>query len=366
MFSINRNLFTYLSAFFILTSTLSATTIKPTDQRIKIQGSLYHKALSNGSVEFFRFPNNVLKYMKDRRAKAKKPSNAETTSGVKLLFKTDAKDISLKFKINKGTVDRGSDFAVYKNGKLWKELRFRKKKTESYPFEFTMKLTNDSSEAVVYTVALPSYSNPIFCGMTLNDGAELKEFSVEPKKVYVAYGDSVSHGTGQRSASYLTWPYKLSEKLGFELYNIAIGGSSIDPERLSMFKDFKKIDLLTVYIGINDAGKKSPEEFKKAYANLLSTIRASHPETKIVCISMHTMPEGKKGRGGFLLSDYAQPVKDVVAAMKAEGDNNILLVDGTQLAGLEDAMSPGNVHLSIKGADKWANKLYGKIKEFVK
>jgi lysophospholipase L1-like esterase len=101
---------------------------------------------------------------------------------------------------------------------------------------------------------------------------------------------------------------------------------------------------------------KTPEQYKKAYDEALSIIRKYHPKTKIFCITIHTMPEGKKGRFAPMAA-YRKPVEEIVAARRAAGDKNLFLVKGTELVGLDGAATPGNVHLSIDGADTWAKNL---------
>lgn len=63
--------------------------------------------------------------------------------------------------------------------------------------------------------------------MKLEGDYQLEAFAPAQRKIYVGYGDSVSHGTGQKSASYLTWPYQLAEKIDYEVYSLAVGGASI-------------------------------------------------------------------------------------------------------------------------------------------
>jgi lysophospholipase L1-like esterase len=199
--------------------------------------------------------------------------------------------------------------------------------------------------------------------MELDKGKKLLSYSPPKKPLYVAYGDSVSHGTGQKSASYLTWPYKLAEKLGYDYYSLAVGGAKIKLPVVECFQYFDQVDLVTFYLGINDAASKTVAEYKKDYDDALGIIRKYHPTAKIFCITMHTIPEDKVGKFTKVpLIQYRQPVIDLIAARQKAGDKNIFLVDGTKLVGLDDAMNPGNVNLSVDGADKWAKNLYQKIK----
>jgi lysophospholipase L1-like esterase len=269
-----------------------------------------------------------------------------------MLFKTDSDHITLFFKVPDGFVHRGANWRVLQNGKVWKDIDFNAKQRD-----MTLDLVSATpGKPVVYTVVFPSWSDPLFHGIELDPGKKLLPFTPPSKPLYVAYGDSVSHGTGQRSATYLTWPHKLAQQLGYDFHSLAVGGASIKPEVVEAFKEFKHIDLITFYLGINDAGNKTPEQYRKAYDEALSIIRKYHPKTKIFCITIHSIPEDKKGRFAPLVA-YRKPVGQVVAARRAAGDENLFLVKGTDLVGLDGALNPGNVHLSIEGADTWAKNL---------
>ena len=337
----------------------------PDTDLIATTGVLAKEKRKDGGIEFKRFPDYILALYpagkirrngKDRGFMVA-GRKGRTTACVKLYFKTASKNIDMVFKIPDGYQNRGCDFRIYQNGKVWKDVKFPAKDKGG-----TLHIVSEHpGDSVLYTIAMPSWADPILYKMTLDDGAKLEPCQPPKRKLYVAYGDSVSHGTGQGSASYKTWPYILADLLGYDIHNLAIGGASIKPDFMEVFKEFKRIDLITIYIGINDAGNKTPAEFKKAYREMLETIRKYHPDTKIFCISIHSVPEDKRGRRGKLV-DYRQPVVDAVGERRATGDKNIYLVDGRKLVDIEDAMSPGNVHLSPEGAAKWARNLYKIVK----
>ena len=337
--------------------------VPPDTPLIATTGTASTEKRADGGVEFKRFTDGTLDlFPKCAIRKKGVPSGsfmvtgrkARTTACVKLYFKTSSKNIDMVFKIPEGYQNRGCDFRVYQDGGVWKDFRFPpKEKGGVLHIE-----SAHPGRSVLYTVAMPSWADPILYKMTLDDGAKLERCQPPGKKLYVAYGDSVSHGTGQGSASYKTWPYILADSLGYEVRNLAIGGASINLPLIEReFKELKHIDLITIYIGINDAGRSTPDEFKKHYAAMLETIRKHHPDTKIFCVSMHSVPEKKTGRKGFKLVEYRKPAEDAVKERQAAGDKNIYLVDGTKLVGLKDAATPGNVHLSPEGAAKWARNL---------
>lgn len=354
----------YLFLLLIFAAThinATAKDIAPNDANIHYQGIKFITEQNDGSRSYQRFSEEIYQLSPPRAKKGETVSSkkARTTPCVKMLFKTASPTIKLTFKTPPGYEHRGANFGVYQNGKWWKSLDFSSKTRD---MELVIQ-SETPGKTTVYTIAFPSWSNPRFYGMKLEDGHPLEDFTPRKKKIYVTYGDSVSHGTGQKSASYLTWPYQLAEKLDYEVYSLAVGGASIKLPVIEMFNQFEKIDLITIYIGINDSGRKSLEQFEKEYDSMLTIIRKKHPKTKIFCITMHAIPEDKTSKfTGTKLIDFRKPVAAVITQRQQQGDENLFLIHGESLTTLDDAMNPGNVHLSIDGAKHWAEKIYPQIK----
>jgi lysophospholipase L1-like esterase len=331
--------------------------IPPTHPDLHFKGVLSRRVAGDGGLELSRFPFEMYDtvFRRRRQAAPGKPvqPKARTTTGVELVFKTDSDHVTLFFKTPVGFEHRGANWRVRQNGRTWKDFDFPARQRE-----MTIELVSATpGKPVVYTVVFPSWSNPFFYGLTLDPGKKLLPYTPPHKPLYVAYGDSVSHGTGQKSATYLTWPYQLAQKLDYDFHSLAVGGASVKLDVVKVFQQFDQIALITFYLGINDSGNKTPAQYKKACADALALIRKHHPESKIFCITLHTLPADKKGRYAPLAA-YRQPLADVVTARRAAGDTNIFLVKGTELVGLDDAASPGNVHLSVAGARHWAEAIY--------
>jgi len=279
------HLFLLTCLLLLATSTYSKAneTIQANNPNIHYQGALFVTPHSNGSVSYQRFTDAIYQLSPPRTKKGESVAwqKAHTTPCVKMLFKTSSPTVKLTFKTPPDHMHRGANFGVYQNGQWWKSLDFPKNTRD-------MKLVIQSKtpgKPTLYTIALPSWSDPYFYGMELEKGHILEAITPAKKKIYVAYGDSVSHGTGQKSASYLTWPYQLAEKLDYEIYSLAVGGAKIKLSIVECFQYFDQVDLVTFYLGINDAASKTVEEYKKDYDDALGIIRKYHPHAKIFCIT---------------------------------------------------------------------------------
>jgi lysophospholipase L1-like esterase len=217
-------------------------------------------------------------------------------------------------------------------------------------------------------VSLPSFSEIALLRIEIDEEAELRPHARENKPVYVALGDSITHGTGQGNASHLSYPFLLSRKLDFTLYNLAVGGSGVPVGVGPMLGDFPRIDLITVLVGYNDwnGEGKTPAEYYDRYRQLLLAVRASHPKAVIVCISpLYTARQLSKITG-LTIDPFREVVYRLVREFQDQGDQQIYLVKGETITGkanLRDGGIKDPVHLSVEGAAQFAEQLHQWIRE---
>jgi lysophospholipase L1-like esterase len=347
----------YLVVFslFSFSFMLSAAEVAPGDSRILVRGCKYPQ-LAEGSMSFPRFSAET--YSAPKKDLGFNEGKATTTSGVRLMFKSDASAIRLKFHTVKGEENRGSEYGLFVDGVFSKLYQFKQKDSVQ-----EILIEGGAGTPRLYELALPSWSNPYFDGLSV-EGGKLYECSAPQQKVYVSLGDSISHGVGQGSAAYRSWPYRLATQLNADLYNCAVGGGVISIPAAKQLKDWAKIDFMTILIGYNDWANrgKTVEEYKNDYRELLKSIRASHPDTKLFCISMlYTRTTESKRTKGTTAPQFRQVVYDMVGEFKAAGDANIFLIKGEELTDetyLRGEAQPNDpVHLGEKGAEMLAEKL---------
>lgn len=157
-----------------------------------------------------------------------------------------------------------------------------------------------------YTLARAQLYSMTFAG-------EILEMPMDPSNLYIEYiGDSISCGwgtIGAHGAAYtdqdgtLAYPYLVSQELGADYSVTALSGQGLlvgnpgvpkgylyesalrSTEKQYEFR--RKADVVVVNIGTNDYSQKrdNPDDFKKAYKDLLDTIKQKNGEDcKIVCI----------------------------------------------------------------------------------
>ncbi len=346
-----------LSVLVLSAASLRAEHIAPDHPAIRIEGAKYTHSVSNG-VELLRFPEELLKLGYGQWQAD--PMRARTTSGAVIIFRTAAPSAKLHFRVATVPPGRDSQFAADVNGKRQKEFYFSKTQPQQM---VEVKNPNPGTPAT-FRIIMPSWSNPVFTGIDLPDGGKLLEMEQPERKVYVALGDSITHGTGQGSATYQTFPFLLAQKLDVELFNLAVGGAKISLPIAQTLKDWKQVDLFTVLIGVNDwTSGKTVDQYRDDLNQLIDTVRKYHPAAKLFMIRPICTKVQTPKTGDATIAQFRDAVSDAVKKRHETGDKNIFLIDGDRLTSEADLIDP--YHLNPEGAAKFADSLHKEIsKEF--
>ena len=327
--------------------------IQGADSRLHFRGAQYITHEKFG-VQFQRHREDVLAL--PRKELGLNPDNARNTAGVVLDFRSDSAWLAARFTILSANY-MGSVFAVFENGKLIGEFPFTPK-TKGATVGWQSTVDGESR----FEVVLPSYANAVFTDLEIDDGARL----LKPpgnKGVYVALGDSISHGVGQGGASHTTWPYLLSRKLDHELFNLAVGGGKVSVPVGQMLEDWEQIDLITILVGYNDLhfNHKSPDTYQQDYARLLDAIRKHHPDTRILCITPLYTKKPKAEKTGHTIQEYRGVLEALVAERRSEGDKQLFVVQGETISSernLRSERPEDPVHLGVEGASMLADEVF--------
>ena len=333
------------------------TTISPHDPKIKVEGSNY---TSNENSELIMHRHSDKAYAGTNLSNRFNPVKARTGSGIILHFKTASPTLNVKLKIREGN-SSSSTFGIFRNGEQTDTVIISYDADKEFSIELN---SNVVGEEVLYSVTMPIWTDVSCLGLELENGYELVDFELIEKPVYVAYGNSITHGRGQNGA-YETYPYLVSEMFGWELFNLAVGGGKTSVVMGEMIRDdFDKIDVLTVLIGYNDYNGEGSdvESYIQRYNAFLDTVRTGHPETKIFCISLTHTTNLVSEASGINVEDFRTAVENIVSERVAAGDMNIFLIKGDELTTEESLQDP--VHLSLQGASDFADSLFAHMKPF--
>ena len=337
----------------------SARTKIPADHPgIHIHGAKFIQKIDS-VLHIERFPDSLLSFNKTKLKF--NPVKARTNTGVLLSFKTNSPEIKAKFRLVTGE-NRGSVFGIFQDGEFTGSVKFSRNDGPILSFKIKPKSLNIET---VYEITLPIWANVEFVGLEIADTYYLvSDYIPVDKKIYVAYGNSITHGTGQ-SATFETYPFLLSRMLNWELYNLAVGGAKTSQSIAEMIRDkFSHIDFMTVLIGYNDYNNEgiTAEDYYYRLGMFLRTVREKHPTTKIFCITQTYTTQTKSKVTGISINQFRQKVVDIVSELQTNGDSNIYLIQGeciTSQINLKDA-----VHFSVNGAKLFADSLYKYISAF--
>ncbi|MCK4919656.1 MAG: hypothetical protein KAS71_01340 [Bacteroidales bacterium] len=325
-------------------------TIELDNPNIIVSGSNYTQR-TRDTIHFQRFSDELLAMsLLESRLNAVK---AHTTTGIVISFKTDSPVIQMQFTVMEGE-NRGHNFALYQDGVFTKEFSFSSTAGPDLIMDFS---SQSPGNEVLYEISMPNWSITSLTGLKLEEGYDLSDPDSLNKAVYVAYGNSITHGTGQ-AGTYKTYPFLVSEDMDYELFNLAVGGAKTSVAVAQMLRDdFEQIDVLTMLIGYNDYNGEGIDtiEYRSRYMQFLRTFREVHDSTSIHCLSMTYTTNTISVKTGISSDDFRAVVRHIVAELNAEGDHNIFFIEGDEISSelnLNDV-----VHFSEEGALLFAGDL---------
>jgi len=350
----NRNFVTCL-LFLSVWIGFAQDVIKADDSNIHIEGSNYIYKKGDELV-LHRHSDKV--YKGTTKENLFNPLKARTSSGILIKFKTNSPKIIAKFKIVKGNKST-SVFSIFQNGTFIENSSFKYEPDSEILINLESKYPGKD---VVYKITFPLKTDIHFLGLELEDDYQLIEFESPNKPVYVACGNSITHGTGQKTTPE-TYAFQIAKKFGYELFNVAVGGGKTSQVMAEMIaNDFKRIDVMTILIGFNDYNGQGIDikTFYKRYDNMLKTLRSKHANTKIYCITMTYTNFKKSKTSGIPVDEFRGVITHIVEKMQLTGDKSIFLIKGeaiTSKSNLKD-----NVHFTTQGAKDFADALFAQMK----
>ena len=327
----------------------SFQSIPPTNSNLIFEG-VNDVDVSESKATLYRFKKE---YALDEVSGYYLQKRAGATSGVKLRFKTNSPKIKAYFQENTSISDDvfWHTFDVFKNG----EYQF-----DSQGWEIEME--NPSQEMAEWSITFPTFSNAEFLKLEIINGFSLSTIS-KNKPVYVAIGNSITHGMGINTYSTrLTYPYILADSLGYELYNWGIGGSKIYDGVLSNFSTGLEPDLVSILWGYNDVHYSGSDAYLAnnsfpQYQTILTTLLNDYPNACVLAIlpTYTTNPTNTTAR---TIDSLKNGQLEIIQQLQ-ESYSNLCYLNGndyTDASGLND-----DVHLNQSGNQSLA---YGIINDF--
>lgn len=235
-------------------------------------------------IHFFRFT----KEQEDLTLTRDDSAKAFATSGVKLRFRTDSKNLLMKVHTTPQGTRTYFAVDVFVNGKMIgsiqnydeKELprRYVAAQLPNGEFEGTFQLGEGDKEVYIH---LPWNMKTVIKELSLDDGASLTP--VKPEKKLLCYGDSITQGYDALHPS-RRYAAQVADFLGMEEFNRGIGSEKFCAAFGAMKDDFTPA-LITVAYGTNDWRNKTWEEFNQECRGFFVNLTAAYPNTPILAIT---------------------------------------------------------------------------------
>ncbi len=296
---------------------------------------------------------------------------AKSPSGGRIRFRTDSPVIQIRVEYPKPPDMRNmhafgqSGIDLYADGvyasSAISDKEAKPDKVYEHKFFDLSKRPRVMRDIVVY---LPLYMPAKVLSIGLEDDAKVekaKPFAVA--KPVVFYGTSITQG-GCASRSGMSYQAILGRKLNLDFVNLGFSGNGKgEPE---VAKAVAELDP-SVFVLDFSANNESVESVRAVYAPFVETLRAKHPDTPIVCISLiATSGEVYNDQTRLLRRGMREVISGVVKSRIAAGDSHISFIDGTDLLGFSqlDGVVDGT-HPNDLGFQWMADGISSRLREIL-
>ena len=203
-------------------------------------------------------------------------------------------------------------------------------------------------------------SNCIFHEVSGLDGVVRPPFNGEqPKKTWLAYGSSITHGGGcdDTSNSYIQHTARL---LKADVLCKGMSGACCCEKEIANYIAGAKWDFATLELGVNMYGFKT-KDFKKRAQYLIETVHEAKPDNKVFVITPYPnytcFVQDKDSVQKH--KDYVDILTEIVTNIHSE---NVVLINGDDVLEQYTYLSSDMVHPSEFGHSRMGENLYNIMK----
>lgn len=288
-------------------------------------------------------------------------NKTQSTSGIKLSFKTDSKSLFIKLKTMAATSRKYFSLDVLVNGSPVGYIdnfsnaqlpqNYTKKEFLLGEYEKLFELGDGEKTVCVH---MPWSVKTVIEEISLDDHSFVE--GIKPAKKLLAFGDSITQGYDalRPSNRYVS---KLAHKLGLEEFNKGIGGERFFP-KLAKLKDPLTPDYITVAYGTNDWSHIDKRTFKIKCRSFYENLSQNYPYAKIFSIT----PIWRKDRNEFRIFGAFEKVEEYIREA-VDPIGNITVISGYDLVPEdENCFADLRLHPNDNGFEYYEKNLYDKIK----
>ncbi len=320
------------------------------DPRFSLSGIFFEESTNR----FVRMPSEIAEKVNP----GVKDVNAHTSGG-RLRFTTDAKQIMLSVVSDKLTVfppmslpGRSGFFLLEETDRgYFHRAAFLPPKPE---YSAVSELPGEGMRK--YVLFFPAYNDVRSLKIAFPAGTKVGASDpLRPDvKPILYYGSSITQGgcTSRPDNTYESFIYKWN---GIDFINLGFSGSALAEETVAEY--LASLDP-SVFVVDYDHNTPDPEYLSKTHYPLYKTFRNAHPDTPMLLISA---PENDGETPKWL--ERAAVVKETYDRAIAEGDQNVYFIDGKELFEGEDrgSCTVDGTHPNDLGFRLFAKRVYEKL-----
>lgn len=179
------------------------------------------------------------------------------------------------------------------------------------------------------------------------------------KRPMVCYGSSVLQGTGAAHPS-RTYPAAVARRLNLDFVNLGFGGAGkAEAEVVAL------VNQLDACCYLFDLGKSYGAPTPERYSRMLDTIRASHPQAPIFCVTpIYSDKEASQPDYKKRSEDLRTVMRQAALDRRQAGDKLMFVVEGLELFGEADKnLFTDFTHPNDEGNERMAQRLAPKIEK---
>lgn len=326
-------------------------------QNIEIHGCTELESLENGAYGTMRVPASVHEKLSDNG----KNQNKNNT-GIEFRFVINSGDVKLRFRYDEGI--RG-EITVYHGDFVadWPETT----KALSGDCEITVIQSDNIAHMRKIAAEYGHRFSPDVVRLVVR-GARPQIVSVEgdislptpdmcPKRKYLAYGSSITHGSISLHP-YYNYVERVAANLGADALNLGFAGSAcLESAMADFIANECDFDFATIEMGINILGIE-PEDFEARVRYFVGTIAKAHPNSKIFAVDVYYC------RSDIIKDGRAECFREIVKRVTEELNlPNVVYVNGKTVLTSPARLSSGLVHPNPDGVQEMAENLTRIISE---
>jgi hypothetical protein len=277
-------------------------------------------------------------------------------SGGRILLKCNTTKLALKvLPFAKGNL---KGFDVYINGRFYRSVAAEEPKIEADLVLFT-DFDDKEKEIMIY---LPYHQEIIVKAVGVDKGTRFSapDHQFAKPLPLVFYGSSVCKGSGALKPG-MTYEAILGRELNLDFVNLGFGGAGkAEPNVVDVVNSIPACGY------VFDLGKSYGMQDKTAFQAMLQTVRQSHPDTPIFCLTPITSALELHSPSYAARSEHTRTVmREAAKELIRSRDKNLYLIEGEVLLGFNehDGLSRDGLHPTDYGYSIIARKLLPDVKK---